>query len=275
MPSQSPLQPLSDWPLAARRALVGVFTDIDDTLTEHGHITPAALQALADLRAAGLTVITITGRPIGWCGQFLSGDLGRPWPVDAMVAENGALARLCRGRASPEKYYQQDAAERQANQARMQQVAERILREVPGAMVSRDSGGRETDLSIDHGEFCQLPPERIAEVVAIMQSEGMHTSVSSIHTHGCFGAFNKWQGANWLLPNLLGRALTDELEHWVFVGDSGNDQAMFQHFVHSVGVANIRRCADQLQYLPRYITPSAHGAGFAEVADAILQARQT
>jgi hydroxymethylpyrimidine pyrophosphatase-like HAD family hydrolase len=56
------------------------------------------------------------------------------------------------------------------------------------------------------------------------------------------------------------------------VGDSGNDQAMFQHFTHSVGVANIRRFESQLTYLPRYITPSEHGAGFAEVAKMLLNA---
>ena len=59
----------------------------------------------------------------------------------------------------------------------------------------------------------------------------------------------------------------------MFVGDSGNDQVMFQHFAHSVGVANIRRFASQLQHLPRYITPSERGCGFAEVARAIVQAR--
>jgi hydroxymethylpyrimidine pyrophosphatase-like HAD family hydrolase len=59
----------------------------------------------------------------------------------------------------------------------------------------------------------------------------------------------------------------------VFVGDSGNDQAMFEHFTHSVGVANIRKFADQLTHLPRFISPSAHGAGFAEVARAVLQCR--
>jgi hypothetical protein len=31
------------------------------------------LQALADLKAAGLVVIPITGRPIGWCEPFMSG----------------------------------------------------------------------------------------------------------------------------------------------------------------------------------------------------------
>ena len=42
---------------------------------------------------------------------------------------------------------------------------------------------------------------------------------------------------------------------------------------HSVGVANIRRFEAELTHAPRYITPSERGAGFAEVARAILSAR--
>ena len=36
------MQPLDLWPTAARRDLVGVFTDIVDTLTTEGDIAPAA-----------------------------------------------------------------------------------------------------------------------------------------------------------------------------------------------------------------------------------------
>ena len=57
------------------------------------------------------------------------------------------------------------------------------------------------------------------------------------------------------------------------MGDSTNDQVMFQHFAHSVGVANIRRFADQLTHPPRYITQAARGAGFAELAHHLLQDR--
>lgn len=67
--------------------LTGLFTDIDDTLTTEGAITPDALQALADLNAAGLSVVAITGRPLGWSEPF-----ALQWPVDAIVAENGAVA---------------------------------------------------------------------------------------------------------------------------------------------------------------------------------------
>jgi hypothetical protein len=41
---------------------------------------------------------------------------------------------------------------------------------------------------------------------------------------------------------------------------------MFEHFTHSVGVANIRRFENELKYLPKYISQQERGAGFAEVA---------
>ena len=78
---------LSEWPIEARLQITGVFTDIDDTLTTDGAITPDALQALHDLKAAGFTVIAITGRPVGWSEPFAAA-----WPVDAIVAENGSVA---------------------------------------------------------------------------------------------------------------------------------------------------------------------------------------
>ena len=60
--------------------------DDDDTLTTDGAITPDALQALHDLHAAGVVVIPVTGRPIGWCQRFMDGLSQEPWPVPAMVA---------------------------------------------------------------------------------------------------------------------------------------------------------------------------------------------
>ncbi|MDP3171142.1 MAG: HAD hydrolase family protein, partial [Polaromonas sp.] len=62
--------PLALWPAADRLRITGVFTDIDDTLTTEGAITADALQALSDLKAAGLQVIPITGRPVGWSEPF-------------------------------------------------------------------------------------------------------------------------------------------------------------------------------------------------------------
>lgn len=244
-----------------------MFTDIDDTLTSDGAITPDALAALHGLSAAGLTVIAVTGRPVGWSEPF-----ALSWPLQAIVAENGAVALLNqRGKLS--KIYQQDEHRRATNFARLQRAAARVLREVPGSALAQDSPGRETDIAIDHSEFSRLDEAQIAQAVAVMQAEGLHATVSSIHINGWIGTHDKWQGACWIARELLDRDLPAEAERWVYVGDSTNDQVMFEHLPQSVGVANIRRFESKLKYLPRYITRGERGAGFAEVARALLADR--
>ncbi|MCY7305149.1 MAG: HAD-IIB family hydrolase [Rhodoferax sp.] len=267
---------LSSWPVDARRRIVGVFTDIDDTLTTDGAITADALDALSRLQTAGLPVVAITGRPALWSEAF-----ARSWPIDAIVAENGAVSLARQTAHTPhgevpvgvQRRYLQDAATRQTNFTRMRRVAQRVLHEVPGAMLSKDSPGRETDIAIDHSEFTELPAPAIERVVAIMRSEGMHASVSSIHVNGWYGEHNKLVGAQWAVRELYGRELHNEMDHWVYVGDSTNDQVMFAAFANSVGVANIRRFLPDLVNLPRYVTARERGAGFAEVAAAVLAAR--
>lgn len=243
--------------------MVGVFTDIDDTLTCDGAISPEALDALGSLKQAGLHVIPITGRPVGWSEPF-----AQSWPVDAIVAENGSVALLKDG-----KRYQADAATRAANFSRLQEVAACVLREVPGTMLAQDSSGRETDIAIDHSEFAYLNAAQISQVVEIMRREGLSASVSSIHVNGWIGGHDKWLGARWITQVLFGRDLASETQRWVYVGDSTNDQVMFQHMTHSVGVANIRRFEAELVHKPDYVTQRERGAGFAEVAQAILMDR--
>ena len=275
------MQPLALW---LPPHLRGVFTDIDDTLTTDGAITADALQALGALKAAGLHVIPITGRPVGWSEPF-----AQVWPVDAIVAENGAVALLPPAQDArknplqplPEKreqlskLYLQDAATRAANYARMQQVLAHIEATVPGAQRAADSAGRECDIAIDHSEFTQLPQERIDQCVALMRAAGMNATVSSIHINGWYGTHDKLEGARWIVRQRLGRDLDAELNDWVYIGDSTNDQRMFQHFPHSVGVANIARFVPQLQHLPRYVTQRERGAGFAEMARLLLNVKHS
>lgn len=277
------LQALAPWQVPTD--LIGVFTDIDDTLTTEGAVTADALAALGALKAAGLHVIPITGRPVGWSERFAAA-----WPVDAIVAENGAVAlrlepqrisdeiglqRLSDKRRQLSKIYQQDAATRAANFTAMHAVLEQIEREVPQARRAQDSAGRETDIAIDHSEFTHLPQPAIDACVATMRAAGMSASVSSIHINGWFGAHNKWEGARWIVRELFGRELADERSRWVYVGDSTNDQIMFEHFEHSVGVANIARFVPQLTHLPRFVTKGERGAGFAELARHLLAATPT
>ena len=265
------MQPLSQWRCDdTQHGICGVFTDIDDTLTTDGAITADALHALTELKAKGLHVVPITGRPIGWSEPF-----ALSWPVDAIVAENGAAALVRQADGTLAKWYQQDAIVRATNHAHMQQVLIQIERDVSGARRATDSPGRETDIAIDHSEFTRLPQNTIDDVMRIIKLAGMNATVSSIHVNGWYGTHNKLEGAHWIVRELFGRDLDAEMDRWVYVGDSTNDQLMFQHFEHSVGVANVARFVPQLQHLPRYVTQGERGAGFAEVARAILAARAT
>lgn len=268
MPVASSSLPWSAAPADALASVLGVFTDIDDTLTEGGAIDPPALAALQALDAAGVPVIAVTGRPLGW-----SRKLAANWPLRAVAAENGAVAIIRQGDAW-HTVYAQDEATRAANTPRLQAAAARVLREVPGATLARDSAGRVTDIAVDHSEFTHLPPEAIAEVVRVMHAEGMHCSVSSIHINAWYGEHDKWSGAQWMLRTLFGRALAPEAGRWIYVGDSTNDQAMFGRFALSVGVANLMRFAAELHTWPAYLTSGERGAGFAEVAERLLQGRR-
>jgi len=267
-PMTFPSRPLSELPPELARQVRGVLTDIDDTLTRDGAIEAPALQALADLRAAGMPVIAITGRPMGWSLPF-----ARDWPIDAIVAENGAVAMFRDARGTLHTEYAQDEATRSHNAVRLQRTAQRVLAEVPGATLARDSPGRVTDIAIDHGEFAHLSQAQIDAVLAVMRAEGMTATVSSIHINGWYGGHDKLSGARWIVQRLFGRSLDDETAQWAYVGDSTNDQRMFGHFPVSVGVANLLDFADQLHTWPAYLARGSRGQGFAELAHVLAALR--
>ncbi|MCA3250106.1 MAG: HAD-IIB family hydrolase [Rubrivivax sp.] len=252
--------------LAAVARLGGLMTDIDDTLTRDGAIEPAALHALGQLRAAGVPVVAITGRPHGWCEP-----LAATWPVAAIVAENGAVA-LIPTAAGVRTEFAQDEATRRRNAQRLAAASARIVAAVPGATPARDSPGRLTDIAIDHAEHAALDDAAIARVVALMRAEGLTATVSSIHVNGWFGSHDKWSGACWMARRLFGRELAAEAAHWVYVGDSTNDQVLFDRFALAVGVANLMHFANRLEVWPAYLTEGERGQGFAEVAAALLAA---
>lgn len=260
-----PAQPLAAWPAAERRQIQGVLTDIDDTLTLDGAIMSQALKAMARLRAAGLPVIAITGRPAGWSESF-----AMQWPITGIVAENGSVA-LWRGADGVlHKDWLQDAPTRRANAVRLQAAAADVLRQLPHARLATDSAGRETDIAIDHAEHHRLEPSDIERVCAIMGRHGLTATVSSIHVNGWIGEHHKWLGAQWAVRLWLGRELTAETDRWVYVGDSANDEIMFQHCTYSVAVANIAPHWCKLHHFPRYVTVGQRGIGFAEMAEALL-----
>jgi HAD superfamily hydrolase (TIGR01484 family) len=264
------MRPLAEFPRAKLAAIRAVLTDIDDTLTTEGELHAVAYAALDKLHDAGLLVVPVTGRPAGWCDH-----IARMWPVDAVVGENGAFwFRRDRAARKLVKRYVIGDDERAKRAARLEEIARRILTEVPGAAIASDQPYREADLAIDFSEDVPpLPREAVARIVAIMEAEGLTAKVSSIHVNGWFGGYDKLSTTRLMLREDFGIDADAARETIVFAGDSPNDQPMFEFFPNAVGVANVRDMADLMTLLPAWVAPSRGSEGFAELAQAILSAR--
>ena len=259
--------PISELGAAQAAAIHTFITDVDDTITTDGMLTADAYAALEQLKASGLRVILTTGRPAGWCDH-----MARMWPVDAVVAENGAAsfvydrqARKLRARHSLQ------GDELRVNRERVDAVAQQVLRSVPGAALASDQFCRLYDLAID---FCEdvpcLSQEAVQDIVRIMETAGMTAKISSIHVNGWFGQYDKLSMTRTLMQELYGVDLDAQRAHFMYAGDSPNDSPMFAHFPYSVGVANVRDFAGQMQALPKFVTQERSGKGFAELARLLI-----
>lgn len=265
------MKPINEMSSETAARIRGVFLDIDDTLTTRGRLTAEAYAALESLKAAGLVVAPVTGRPAGWCDHF-----ARMWPVDGVVGENGAFYfRYDPEQRRMQRRYLLPDAERRRNRERLEVLKDSILSQVPGAAVSADQSYRVSDLAID---FCEdvdpLSEEAVQRIVTLFEKAGARAKVSSIHVNGWFGAYDKLTTTRTFMRECFGVDLDASRERFTFVGDSPNDAPMFEFFPLSIGVANVARFAGRLAAAPAYVTESPSGAGFAEAAAHLTAARR-
>jgi hypothetical protein len=261
-------------PAEAARDLAGLVFDLDDTLLDHGLLTEGAYAALFRLRELGLRLVACTGRPAGWA-EILVGQ----WPIDAAVAENGAVALIKeappeRGRAARVvAVFPSDPASARARRADLLALGEALVARFPDAALADDNAARWTDVTLDIGEHRRVRPEDIAALRAEAAARGVATLQSSVHLHLTFETADKATGTLRLLAERFGEDPAVARRRYAFVGDSGNDAAAFAAFATTVGVANVRPYLPRLPVPPVYITPSPMGCGFAELASRLMELR--
>ncbi len=271
MPEERSLPlPISRIPADLCRRLEWFFTDIDDTLTEGGILPARSFQALWDLSGAGLRVVPVTGRPAGWCDH-----IARMWPVHAVLGENGAFTYAYdRERRLMRRRYSADPLELERGRKRLAEIAEKILREVPGTRVAADQPFRISDYAIDFRE--DVPPlsaQAVDRICAILAAEGVRYKVSSIHVNYWVGDFDKLSCLERFLAEESGLPLASLQDRVLFIGDSPNDEPLFRGLPHSAAVGNLREFVPRLAHLPRYITQGDSAAGFCEAVRVILEKR--
>jgi HAD superfamily hydrolase (TIGR01484 family) len=257
-------------PFKVAKSIIGVFFDIDDTLTTSGKIPAVSYGALWDLKDAGLRVVPLTGRPAGWCDH-----IARMWPVDGIVGENGAFyfwfdqkeRKLRKRFLDPEEV-------RAKNRQRLLRIRDEILAKVPGTAISSDQLYRETDIAIDYCEDVKpLNQKAVEQICEIFQKHGATCKVSSIHVNGWFGNYNKLGMTKALAQERWDLDLDSKKERFLFCGDSPNDEPLFHYFSHTSGVKNILRFAPRMKYLPSFVASREGGEGFAEIVETLLQKR--
>jgi len=239
----------------------GVCFDIDDTFSSGGKITAEAFNALWQLKQKGFVLVPVTGRPAGWCDH-----IARFWPVDAVVGENGAFT-----------FFMQDGVRKRIDtpmalstdeaQKKLSELQKEIAKEFPQAKWASDQNYREYDLAID---TCEDVPawdqKEVKRLIALCHKRGAHAKLSSVHVNTWFGDYDKNKGfTHWLTASN-----TLKKQQWIYLGDSPNDEPMFESFDKSVGVANLNSFLSQLKNPPTWITQKESGAGFVEVAQRLV-----
>lgn len=247
-----------------------LFTDIDDTLTDHGRLGKKAYGALWDLKEAGVQVIPVTGRPAGWCEL-----IARQWPVYAVIGENGGFYfRYLDEVKKMKRHFIYTEQTQKENREKLKQLERKILSEVPRAAHASDQFCRLMDLAIDYCEDVKpLDKKQVQRILEIFREGGATAKLSSIHVNGWFGDYDKLAMVKKVLTKELVVTENEAKESCAFVGDSPNDEPMFAFFPHSFGVANVSDFIDRLSFPPVYVSAKPCGEGFAEIARKIIDLR--
>jgi HAD superfamily hydrolase (TIGR01484 family) len=239
-----------------------VFTDMDGTLTHAGRVRATTYAAMAALEAAGVPVVVVTGRPAGWAEA-----ISRLWPVRAVVAENGGVLFL----PGLRKEYSVPTETLPAVRKKMFAAARAVAKKVPGARLSADAVYTEVNLALDWNEDIHLPESDARKIEVLLRAAGFNAVRSSVHVNFWPGRFDKLTACRRVVRALGGDPRV--LEPYLYVGDALNDEPMFRGFPRSVGVANVRDIWDELASKPSRVTRRREGAGFEEVARAVLRAK--
>jgi HAD superfamily hydrolase (TIGR01484 family) len=215
---------------------LALATDYDETLADHGAVTPAALEAIRKLKDSGRKLILVTGRELP--------DLKRVFAeheiFDRIVAENGALLYTPTTRKSRQ-----------------------LAPPPPPKFVDRLRQRGVEPLYVGETIVATLVPN---ETIVLEEIRDLGLELEII--------FNK--GAVMVLPSGLNKATgllaaLEELElsphNVIGIGDAENDHALLRTVGYGVAVANalptVKETADRS-------TRAARGAGVAELVGLML-----
>ena len=240
-----------------------IFTDVDDTLTFNGMLPIETYTALFHLKEAGITVIPVTGASAGWCDCLI-----KTWPIQHIIGENGALYMEKNNSGIVSTLFEKNSQSAKADMQRLQSVGSSLTERFPTIKFTQDHPFRITDVAFDIGQTISVAEPLAIEATQWLIAQGIQARRSSIHINAWLGNHSKSTGAlAWLDRH------KQDINTSLFIGDSPNDESMFETFPLSVGVANIERFINAMDFLPTYITEHQGGYGFVDMANTLLKSQ--
>jgi len=109
--------------------------------------------------------------------------------------------------------------------------------------------------------------------LARIHALGAYATASSIHINAWYGEHSKQLSSLRFLEE-KGLSFDEILKVSCYVGDSLNDQQMFETLPLSVGVANIEHYWQQLAHRPSKVMTQPGGFGFAEFVDKLIEVKK-
>ena len=251
-----------------------LFTDIDDTLTDEGVLSDTSYSALWNLFRRGVHVIPVTGRPAGWCEM-----IARQWPVRAVIGENGAFVFYKRKDKIERTFFssnlkaQNSSSPSQEGQKYLLKKSESLFEKFPGTRFASDQFCRWVDVAIDFSEEVHPPLtlEVAQKIKAEFESWGAQAKVSSIHVNAWMGDHDKLSMTLKYLKEVEKVSKPDKIQSLCgFVGDSPNDEPMWQFFKNSFSVGPIQKYKKLIKHFPQYSVLDPGGVGFKKIAQRII-----
>lgn len=238
-----------------------IISDVDDTITKNGKLYPHVLEAIWRAKLSGRTIILVTGGSVGWSDCYI-----RQWPIDAVIAESGAVM-LC---------HDSDGSIMQIinpviDKKMVMEKRRALLNYTSPFPFSSDQCARFFDIAYDKKKMDHTEIKALKNTLIMF---GANFSESSIHINAWFGNYDKKSSLKYFLPNVLGISEEDYLKNGIYLGDSYNDQPLFEYIPLSIGMHTVEDNRENFEILPQYITRGTSGDGWCEVIVSLLKERK-
>lgn len=233
-----------------------IVSDVDDTITRGGRLYPDVLSSLYKVKMKGTAIILLTGGSAGWSDGYI-----RQWPVDAVIAESGAVlfSRDKEGNITT-------ILNPVIKQSTALEKRRRLIEYTAAYPFSSDQFARVFDIAYDKAKMSGGEVKALKNILTLY---GATYSESSIHINAYFGRYDKKSSLKFFLPQVLGISEEEYLEKGIYVGDSFNDEPLFSYFPLSVGMHTVEDKRASFKKLPTYITEGTSGSGWVEIASSL------